>query len=805
MTTKIKIIGGFTLMVLLLMVASGLGYTNLDSATKGMQTTKRLATFNAATSNLTTYINASTTSLFQFMDNPHGEFMTEAKQMLEKAQKEIANCEAVVVKAERRNTLKDLRQTVIDGGRLEDKIQSGVKEGLALYNDKVRPTALELSKNFERMSTAAAAAGNVEVLSGLVTSSNILAATRARMATFSVNRSPEDAKQSLAYLKELEVSLKAMDKAIKLDTVRAALGDCLRSYDTMYASMLTMQTKYAEVNQDLISAQKLFGGLAKTAEKLSGDVDAESNSVSAQLDEETAAASRQTIIIGSGGLILGIAAALFIVSGILRVLNELSIFADSVSRGNFNAVAKVSEKGEIGTMVTALQNIPAVLKEIIATYAAIEKNIEDGMLDTQGDFSKFSGEFATLIKGTNNVLSRFRLVIDNIPSPVMTMTKDLRLIFMNRAGVTLSGDNYKNQSVHGIFKADDQGTSTDALQKAISTQSTASGETRLHPRNTTIDVTYSSIPMTDVQGKLTCVLQLVTDISQIKQTQRTIMEVAAQALDISNRVAAASEQLSSQVEQVSRGTDTQRDRAASTATAMEEMNATVLEVARSAGQASDQAEATRNKAQYGADMVNKVISAIHQVNTVASELQGNMQELGAQAEAIGGVMNVISDIADQTNLLALNAAIEAARAGEAGRGFAVVADEVRKLAEKTMGATTEVGSSIRGIQTSAANNISRVTNAAKNVGEATELAGTSGTALQEILQLAANNSSLIASIATAAEEQSTTSEEINSSIDEVNRIAGETAQGMMQSASAVQELSHMAQELKVLLDKLRSN
>ena len=180
-----------------------------------------------------------------------------------------------------------------------------------------------------------------------------------------------------------------------------------------------------------------------------------------------------------------------------------------------------------------------------------------------------------------------------------------------------------------------------------------------------------------------------------------------------------------------------------------------------------------------------------------------MQELGKQAESIGGVMNVISDIADQTNLLALNAAIEAARAGEAGRGFAVVADEVRKLAEKTMTATQEVGASITAIQHSARANINEVSTAVENITDATSLANSSGEALTEIVNLAAANSAVVASIATAAEEQSATSEEINRAIDEINRIVAETTDGMVQSSSAVQDLSRMAQELRRVMDGLK--
>jgi methyl-accepting chemotaxis protein len=296
---------------------------------------------------------------------------------------------------------------------------------------------------------------------------------------------------------------------------------------------------------------------------------------------------------------------------------------------------------------------------------------------------------------------------------------------------------------------------------------------------------------------------LLTDLTDIKRAQRTIKDVASRAAEVANRVASASAQLAVRVKEVSHGAETQRGRVESTASAMTEMNSTVLEVARNAGQASEQSEMTRAKAHNGADLVNQVVQSINRVNTVAITLQSNMRELGGQAESIGGVMNVISDIADQTHLLALNAAIEAARAGEAGRGFAVVADEVRKLAEKTMSATHEVGANISSIQNSARTNIEEVEAAVRSITEATGLANSSGNALVEIVDLASANSSVVASIATAAEEQSATSEEINRAIEEINQIASSSADGMAESSTSVQELSRMAQELRLIMEQLQ--
>jgi methyl-accepting chemotaxis protein len=284
-----------------------------------------------------------------------------------------------------------------------------------------------------------------------------------------------------------------------------------------------------------------------------------------------------------------------------------------------------------------------------------------------------------------------------------------------------------------------------------------------------------------------------------------MLQAAAKLEDVASIISSASEELAAQVEQSSRGTEVQAGRVGETATSMEEMNATVLEVAKNASQAAETSDQAKKKAQEGATVVAEVVSEIGHVERQAVELKEDMTRLGAQADAIGRIMNVISDIADQTNLLALNAAIEAARAGEAGRGFAVVADEVRKLAEKTMGATKEVGDAIGGIQEGTRKNVANVERTVIQIEKATGLAGKSGEALDAIVGLVDLSTDQVRSIATASEQQSAASEEINHAIEDISRISHETSDAMRQSAQAVGELAEQAQALSRMIEELKAD
>jgi len=198
-----------------------------------------------------------------------------------------------------------------------------------------------------------------------------------------------------------------------------------------------------------------------------------------------------------------------------------------------------------------------------------------------------------------------------------------------------------------------------------------------------------------------------------------------------------------------------------------------------------------------------VVEGIGRVQDQTATLKSDMAGLGRQAEDIGKIMNVINDIADQTNLLALNAAIEAARAGEAGRGFAVVADEVRKLAEKTMGAVTEVGDAIKGVQGGARRNMNNVDKAVEGIEKVTAMARNSGAAIEKIAGHVGDVANQISAIATAAEQQSAASEEINHTLEDIDRISTQTSQAMAEASQALAELARLGQELQGLVADLK--
>ena len=299
-------------------------------------------------------------------------------------------------------------------------------------------------------------------------------------------------------------------------------------------------------------------------------------------------------------------------------------------------------------------------------------------------------------------------------------------------------------------------------------------------------------------------------MTALKQAEQLIMDknermalVARSLEEAMGRISGISGGLSRGIQQSDSGAAVSAQRLAEAATSMSEMNATVRDVARNAEAASGASALTREKAEAGAQVVEKAVRSIKQVHQLSLDLREDMGQLDEHARSINRIMNVISDIADQTNLLALNAAIEAARAGDAGRGFAVVADEVRNLAEKTMASTQDVGNAIQAIQDSTSKSMASVDKAVAQIEQATDLAGQSGQALEEIVTTVEHTAGQVSAIATASEQQSAASEEINRSIDQVSGMAADTAKSMAEAREEMDRLVELTGTLEALMVRLK--
>ncbi len=270
------------------------------------------------------------------------------------------------------------------------------------------------------------------------------------------------------------------------------------------------------------------------------------------------------------------------------------------------------------------------------------------------------------------------------------------------------------------------------------------------------------------------------------------------------QLASAATEVASAAEQPSRVSQNQDEQIAQITVAMEEMTATIVESSRNATEASNGSRDASESASDGGQIVSETIEGMNRISKVVKESSEGIQKLASSAEQIGEIISVIDDIADQTNLLALNAAIEAARAGEQGRGFAVVADEVRKLAERTGKATGEITTMIKGIQQGTQDAVSSMEAGTTEVNAGRELADKAGDSLNAVVDGSGKVMDMIQQIATATEEQSVAAEEISKNIEQVASISKESAVGADQAAAAAEQLSRNAEGLQVIVGRFKT-
>ncbi|MBU1101260.1 MAG: HAMP domain-containing protein [Bacteroidetes bacterium] len=482
------------------------------------------------------------------------------------------------------------------------------------------------------------------------------------------------------------------------------------------------------------------------------------------------------MIVGTVILLIIFFSAIFYLAPMLtKPIDKIKQMILEISKGHLSQRLNMDSTDEIGEIA---QSLDQFVEELQSGVVAIMQKIADGDFSSTAISKDEKDEITPALART---IASFKGLEDEI--------KILHNAYVN-GNLSLRGDASKfNGGYKNVIQA-----INDSLDAVIDPMQES---TRVLEVMSTGDLTARV--MNEYKGDHQMMKNSINRLGDsLSDILIEVTEVIATTANSANVISSSSEEMATGVRELSM-------QITDVASAIEEMTSTILEASKSATLASEYSNEAGQIAQEGGNVVKETIEGMNRITDASDKTSHTVEELGKSSTQIGEIVQVINDIADQTNLLALNAAIEAARAGEQGRGFAVVADEVRKLAERTSKATNEIAIKIKGIQSETSAAVASMQEGNKEVTKGKELASKAGTSLKEIIMAAQKVGDVIVQLATSSEEQSSAAELISRNIESISTVTQESATGIENVAQTTEELRNLTHNLQEVISKFKVN
>jgi len=511
------------------------------------------------------------------------------------------------------------------------------------------------------------------------------------------------------------------------------------------------------------------------------------------------------------------------IDSIVTPLIDTSSLLDSISKGQIPDLITREYSGDFNIIKNNLNRLISTVNLIISELLNMTNEHNIGEIDVYTKVERFEGKFNELMTSINTLvyshidvkkraiqvfedfgLGNFKSDMEQLPGKKAFINSTINSVRLN-----LTNFNHEMLSLVGAaqrgelnYRADSKNFHGDWLTMVASL-------------NELLDKIVAPIDEAGYilselsQGDLTTRVssnyggdfeKLKNNINFLAESLDQVLTKVGESVQIT---ASTAHQLSASSETMAAAAQEQSAQTDDVASAVEQMSRTITENARSAQRTAEVAEQNGLIAQQGGKAVTNTIEKMKDISKVVQNSATSIERLGSSSQAIGEIISVIEDIADQTNLLALNAAIEAARAGEQGRGFAVVADEVRKLAERTSDATKEIAKMIKGIQTETHEAVIVMQTGTKEVENGIKLADEAGQSLTSIVHSSQELINMITQISAASEEQSATSEEISSNVMSISKVISETARQIEDIANASDGLSQQTNLLSEIMTQFK--